>query len=382
MPHTRKTRNLHEEMKEENKPDYLSALPDDFFGVYLFSFLTPSEEAQLAKTSQRFFNLPEGRKAVREEVLEFNNQLRQLLWFVAHGKKRQAEALISQNPLLLLAEAQTSDFSYYYRNGKRYQRRILGAPLGIALGAEDVNLYDKEGKKLLGEGMVEMILRHLRRLPEGEEVIARQMLKQFPKGWEAREKKRQVADLHALLQVRQAIKNSSYNADCQAAILEFINHLAPKALITEGKHWNANLLQSALELGHLGYFHDPRKDNLYYNFIVAYIQTLAPANFAMAQAQGLKELLDQGKYFKRKLKYLRSAGEYYPLCSEPGSRLGIDAWVDPYQGAIGGSAQASRWGLGRDLPSLYFQNYLEAKTAVLQQIIAQLNHPSRRCVVM
>jgi len=233
-----------EEKSTNTKPDRLSALPDQILRYSLFGILGQFAKGQLAKTCHRFANLPEYQNA----RVGFESNLRQLLWFVARGKKRQAELLISQYPELLFAEGPTTDYSFYYRDGQRYQRKLQGTALQIALGAEDVNLYANSGQ-LLGEGMVEMLQRYLRKLPDGEAEIARQTLKQFPIGWEEQEEKEHAADLNALRRVRDAIKASSNNEEFQAAILEFKNHLAPQEVITTGKHWNAKLLQAALEMG-------------------------------------------------------------------------------------------------------------------------------------
>src|SRR5579872_3854534 len=130
------THSRDEEKSTDHKIDRLSALPDDLLACSLFGYLGPIRAAKLAQTSSQlkdlFKDLPESQNA----ILEFESNLKQLLWFVARGKKRQAEALISQYPHLLLAEGDTTDYTLYYFDGQYHQRKHKKrTALQIALGA-------------------------------------------------------------------------------------------------------------------------------------------------------------------------------------------------------------------------------------------------------
>ncbi|HSW71713.1 MAG TPA: hypothetical protein VLH77_07075, partial [Gammaproteobacteria bacterium] len=395
----------------------------------------PSALAQLANTNPRFFyKIPE----LQNAAPEFEKDLGQLLWFVAHGKKQQATALVSRSPELLLFEGETTDYTQFTLDGQRYKRKLQGTALQLALGAEDCGrdgcdlylmpsndeteeettlkklaLYSDDNldspfqyfiageqytiergngenelnsvhfdtlKAMYGsdilcnkplnldnnfltpeqrkaysallkitsqrvtpdkkphtlfvneEGMIEMLMRHLQKLPDGEKIIAEQTLKQFPEGWEEQEENRHQEDLEQLRIVRTALtaKGTSEDPDgskYRAALLEFKKYLAPKGVIREGKHWNARLLDAAFEMGHQEWYNDDQdKNDAFYNEIVGYLQTLAPANYAMAKAQGLHYLLQEGEKFNRDLEYRDREGSYFPLSSSPGFRLGVDSW--------------------------------------------------------
>lgn len=370
-------------------PDRLSTLSDQLLKHSLFRFLGPSGGARLAETSHRlenmFKDLPESKNA----ILEFASNLRQLLLLVARGKKHEAELLISQRPHLLLAEGDTTDYTFYYRDGQYHQRKHKKrTALQIALGAGDVNLYDQSGK-LLDEGMVEMILRYLKKRPDSEAIIAKQIQGQFPPGWEADEEKKHATYLTALHEINYAIKNSSEDKECEAAILKFKNALAPQEEITIGKHWDAKLLLAAFEIGYSEYFYDaPRKDDLFYNVVISYIENLAPAHDAMAMAQGLYYILIQGKNFNRDLKINFGTGSYY-LSSSTGLRYEFDSWVDCYHGVVRPYAAKSprrpvEYGVGAGWLRPIFEAYVGAKTTVLRQFItpSDFHISSFKCAVM
>jgi hypothetical protein len=226
----------------------------------------------------------------------------------------------------LLAEiTKRGHISYVYSG-----HRIKGTALQVALGAEDVSRATHPD-----EGMAEMLMGELRKLPEGEIHIRKQIDAQFSEGWEAIEEKRHAKDLIELCKVRNAITASTNNNDPKliAAIQEFKEYLEPKDIIETGKHWNAWLLHAAIQLGYNEYYNDARKDNFFYDQVIGSINTHAPTNYAMAQAQGLSYLLNPEK-FNRSLKYRQGAGSYFPLSSVPRFRLGVDSWVDGDCGTV------------------------------------------------
>ncbi|MES2218628.1 MAG: hypothetical protein V4501_09490 [Pseudomonadota bacterium] len=229
------------------------------------------------------------------------------------------------------------------------------------------------------EGMYGMLERHIRKyLPiDGEQVIAKEWSERLKHGWEERKAKKLEEELTALRTVREAIANSRTDADCEEAIQTFIKAIKPKGIIKEGFQWNKELLDAAFELGYEEYFYDSRKDDLFYNRIIASIQDIAPDNAAMAQAQGVDPQYE-GDKFKRSLKFRYGDGSYFTR--------GSDSWVDCYYGV-------ARWPVGEGVDGRrsdavglgFFQNYLRAKTAVLQQLMPPPdNHskPRSSCVVM
>ena len=308
----RRKRILEEKTNTNLKPDCFSQLPDHFLRFYLFSFVGSAAKSQLAKTNHRFADFPECHNA--------SQKLRKLLWFVLRGEKHRAEELILQDTDLLLGEDQMLDNS---------ARQPYGTALGMALGAGDFTLYNYNGNKNLGEGMVEMLIRHLIKWPDGKIEIAKQILKQFPEGWEKQEKKIQEEDFQALNKVWKAISASRHPDTCEASVLEFQDHLKPKGVITTGKHWNLKLLYEAINMGYNKPFHDKIKNDLFYNRVIGFIQTLAPTRDAMILRQGLR-LLYANQKFQRDLTYNDSRlGNYFQPAL---GRLGIQSWVDYYDG--------------------------------------------------
>lgn len=196
------------------------------------------------------------------------------------------------------------------------------------------------------EGMVEMLDRHIRRaMPneEGEHEIAKQILEQFPEGWEQEEEKQFEKDQAALTNIRQAISDSKTNDDpkLKAAFEEFRKHLEPesKKIIETGKYGRAILLLTALELGNDKYFYDWRKDDLYYDQVVGWPQRLEPTNCKQDMAQGLHNTRDNGKKSNHSLKYTYGDGHFTLPDSSTG--VGFDSWVDLYYG--GARAARIRW---------------------------------------
>lgn len=96
--------------------------------------------------------------------------------------------------------------------------------------------------------MAEMIERHMKTLPKGEEEIALQKLKQFPEGWAEQEKIREENDSAAIKKVFIAIDQSNTDKDCEKDIEEFINYLKSQDEVKTGYHYNDELLAEAYDL--------------------------------------------------------------------------------------------------------------------------------------
>lgn len=218
------------------------------------------------------------------------------------------------------------------------------------------------------EGMMELLHRHIRRaLPgdEGEHEIARQTLEQLPEGYEEKEDKQ----FTALRTIRKAIADSTSNEDpkLEAAFDAFINHFEPEAkgILRTGTYGKERELLAALEIGDEEYFYDYRKDDLWYNKVVSWLERLQQDNVKHDIAQGLRSKLDLGKKSNCSLKYSYGEG-HFDLSGTPRSGIGFDSWVDLYWGRpVGGGAGriASAWRVPR-----LFRSYVQTKTAALRNI--------------
>jgi hypothetical protein len=266
----------------------------------------------------------------------------------------------------LLAETAKMGHSSYVYSG----HRIKGTALQIALGAEDVSRATHPD-----EGMAEMLMGELRKLPEGEAHIRKQIDAQFVEGWETKEEKQHEEDVKALRKFRKAITDAKASNDPHliAAIAEWKEYLEPKGMTETGKHWNARLKYVALQIDWDEWYNTSWKNDLFYDVGVGSIDTHAPTNWAMAEAQGLSYLLADGggEKFNRSLKYRNSNGSYYPLSSVPGFHLGSDSWVECY---YGGPLPAFA---GRECWRATLEILCRAKTSALQSLCNAPAHNRR-----
>jgi hypothetical protein len=329
------------------------------------------------------------KKAVSEEI-----QKQTLLWYAVRGKKDEVKAILDENPSLVLYKGQVMDYSGRIIEGTAYQ---------IALGAEDVNravlgkdnkpVLDSKGniKLLPDEGMAEMIRGYfIKAFNQDEkaanEEIQKQQEEQFPGGYEAYEnlpevKQEKANDIKALREVIDAIEkatvtftNTTYSAskgevkvdaNCQAALDKFIEHLRPKGILRHGKHFNVELLAEAFKsyddekrFNDFGGSWDSPKNVLMWRKVIGYIQRYLPANCAQAFCQGLYFIVDDNEKLTRSLKFsLESAVSFFPLDSDPCSRLGFDF-------AAGRQRHLASWTDAVDVASL--QNLCRAKAVVFQ----------------
>ncbi len=340
------TRERYFSLAEEKE---LIPLPTGLLQYSFFAYISRDlyTKAQLAKHPQ-FAHLPE----FQGVISELEAKVEQLLWFVSHGKKDQAEKMLKIHPALLLCEGETRDYTGKTRRGTALQ---------LALCAGDVNLYNGSRQQLLGEGMAEMLERYFAKLPSGKEEFTRQITAIFPEDWEEQEEERHERDVAALHKVRKALHHSRDEAECQAALSEFKRYLTCSEGIFD---WNAKLLQAALKMAYKEkQFRDSYKHNLWFNQVIGAIQLTAPVNDAMAMAQGLHGLLKRGRLFKRKLKFTKGRGPYYQSSGVNDSRIGDNLWVDCYSGAVLSRASAS----AGKFQKREFQKYIETKAFVLKE---------------
>lgn len=246
-----------------------------------------------------------------------------LLKHIVRGEQKEAEAMLKNNLSLLLEKGRVTDYS---------GRVIEGTALQLALGAEDIGIHEGE------ECMVEMIQRHLIRLPIGETAIIEQIKQQFPEGYEKEEIKKQEADLNAVNALIKAIGDSkatntaTLEKECEAALNQFRNYLKPSGVITTGQHSNVRMLVKAFEFYYQKYAEfgndkESPKNKLFWEKGIGGIQRSLPANYAQAFCQSLYNYVICDKKLDRRLKvtvFSIDSDPFFPLDSNPRYRLGYD----------------------------------------------------------
>lgn len=254
-----------------------------------------------------------------------------LLTHVIRGEQAKAEKMIKNNPHLLLETGIVVDYS---------GRKIEGTALQLALGADDVKYHDNE------ECMVEMIYKYLKKLPNGEAIIAEQTAKQFPDGWQVKEEQRAMRDSDVLRAVINAIANSTDPADWEKAIhtlrsyLEFENK---SNLFQTGKHFNHQLLVEALDLFNQNYDQfgkfNSAKNNTVWRQVIGTIERYVPATTAQALCTGVGKIVAEKGKLDRTLAlhnyHSDRSVSYFPLDVESGSILGRDFAVYSYYASTG-----------------------------------------------
>jgi hypothetical protein len=305
-----------------------------------------------------------------------------LLQHVVRGELAAAEAMIQQNPALLLCE---DELDTYAADLDMNHVRVRGTAFRLALGAEDAKYHPEE------TGMVDMIAYYLDTYYPGEK--QKQYKAQFPADDEKHERERNEWDIAALNTVVVAIDGASDdvcelvlnpdekaipadNEEAQqllAALNAFRAHLSPKDKrpIRTGKHFNMQLLIEALELydnearyNARGGF-DSSKNNLLLRKVIGYIERFVSACDGYTLAQGPYYIVEENEKLKRTFEfpYDRSK-KFYPLDLEAGSRLGIDITAGP-----GGACVEVAAGADGFAPGL--RKLCQGKTATMQRIMQQ-----------
>lgn len=204
------------------------------------------------------------------------------------------------------------------------------------------------------EGMVQMLQRYLRKLPNGDEMIVAQTREQFPGNWEEIEKARAQRESDALNKVFTAIANSQIGETCEEAIKKFKTYLEQENkgndVIKTGKHFNHQLLAEAFKL-YEDNFDDfggwnSRKNHLAWRKVIGGIQRWLPAATAMALTHAPYNfhapynIVVVGEKLKRSLEFRFDRGYYfYPLDLNPRFRLGEEY-------AVAGNGMPSVDGVG------------------------------------
>ena len=229
------------------------------------------------------------------------------------------------------------------------------------------------------EGMTEMILRHLRKLPYGEEHIAQQIKEQFPNGWERQAQEKANRDVAALIKVEEAIANSLSNKDCAQAIQEFRDYLEfeykEKGIIKTGKHFNSQILIEAFRIYNLKdcIYYDARQSKLFWSNVIGYIQRFLPASYAQVFCQSNYTTEYNYDKLKRSLEFRYFIGIFYPLDGNPDYRLGFDFAAKLMRGLALNQSH---------LPFVCFSNMVAQKELVIRELLGPVHSERQNCVII
>ncbi len=255
---------------------YLAWLPTEVLEKEIGQYLSLEDKFQLSQTSYRFNTL------FKSDARQYSDHIHHFLTHVVRGEKKEVEPYLLRNPRLLLEKMKVTDEA---------GRKIVGTAYQIALGAKDVSLCPSEY-----EEMAEMLARYFKKLPNGEEEIAKQYAQQFPKGFEIEEVKRGRQDSAALNAVFVTIKDKT-KAEVKDDVLAFKEYLkkSTERVIHTGYHFNEALFQEALALyakhfkisGGFG----SGKNKLVVKYVLGGIQRYFPANLAQAACDGFGKMV-------------------------------------------------------------------------------------------
>lgn len=239
---------------------------------------------------------------------DHNPKVLKLATHVVRGEQAEAEAMIKEDPRLLLEKCQVVDYS---------GRTLEGTALQLALGAEDVKFHDKE------VCMTEMIIPYLTALPNGENHKATQILEQFPEDWEKQESAWSQNYLKELNKVVEGIRKSNTDEEARPFIDDWENYLAKQkeGITKSGKHFNMKLLLKTLEVYQSTYKEfGERGDNapknaLFYHKVIGKVLCYLPANYAQAFCTRLHDIVN-GIFLTRTVSYHQHYDAnivFYPL---------------------------------------------------------------------
>lgn len=238
------------------------------------------------------------RNAMTKSCKTFNNffqpglYVTEALHYAAFGMKEKLDILLTRRRDLVYKRGSTVD---------PCGRIVHGTVYRIALGAKDWNPFPDQSF----EEMTEMIERHMRTLPNGEEQIELQKAEQFPEGWEERERIREAIDSAAVKTVFAVIDRSNTDEDCKDAIEAFIRYLKSQDEVKLGYHYNDKLLSEAKDLYNYHCYRrfggpTKRKSRLAAIKIIGNIQGRMTACLAMAHCDGLDRVTEEKKQLSRR----------------------------------------------------------------------------------
>lgn len=305
-------------------------------------------------------------KTVSTSTLKLLHQ--QLLEHVIYGEEEKAQEIMEKHPILLLYKGKVTDYS---------GRKIKGTAYQMALGAEDIE-------------MAEMIQGHLKKLPDGLAEIIRQQKQQFPSDEKnlREENLKEIKALEAITQFicdakEEEIATDDFKFDlkiserCQIALAQFRSSLDPASdkVITQGKHFNLELLLKALELYErhydtFGTCRSSAKNMLFWRQVIGYIQRLMPACYAQAFCQGLYYVVVAGNKLRRSLNFINNRDIFFfPNDSDPHYRLGYEYGVGDWNVWDGPVRKAVQWGITRGIG--FVRSLSQIKAEGLKKIMSR-----------
>ncbi|HEX2549362.1 MAG TPA: hypothetical protein VHM20_06010, partial [Gammaproteobacteria bacterium] len=321
-----------------------------------FTFFMPTEIANLI---MKFYGIEDKKDLFKErDSINFNQffiklqenrrpRIDNLLLHVIRGEQKAAEIIITQHPDYLLDPGHVIDFS-----GRQFYRTALQC----ALAARDVIFKDN-----IKECMAEMIIRHLRMQPNGDEVIAAQVNQQFPLSWNKDESIENLKDMAAVEEIFKKIYESTSAEQLTLPMEQFRNYLKRKYLRDEndniiirttGYDFNYKMLQKAYQL-HIKYENQRIGRQYYYHRndiawvqVIGYLQRFLPACEGQIYAQNLLDVMIYDHAFSRCLdtygRNFPSFGVFFPLEENKGLGFNIAEPRGPGQnmGSIGGEHDA------------------------------------------
>ena len=244
-----------------------------------------------------------------------------LLRHVVYGEEREVQETLDKNPALLYFMAQVTDYS---------ERKIIGCPFQIALGAEDVEMCYM------------LIERYFRQLPHGLETALEQFLEQFPD--------EEHAEIYNFKSLADTISNEIFVDDqlsheTEVALEKFRRNFLPKDVITHGKHFDIRSYLAALETyrnksshKRFSWDRDPpgtwneKQGSLFVSQVIGYLQQYLPACWAQAYCQGLYNVAYGNKLLVRKV-YLNDHTPFFLPKSALG-RYAVSSYSEPDWGRM------------------------------------------------
>ncbi|HLB42002.1 MAG TPA: hypothetical protein VJN02_03945 [Gammaproteobacteria bacterium] len=306
----------------------------------LSRFLPLSAIKALTQVRNRhlFFGFAEG-------SLEADKQIKKFITHVVRGEKAESEAMLKEDPGLLLHKAKVVDEA---------GRTIYGTAYQIALGAKDVSPYPGQF-----EEMAEMLERYLLQLPNGEKERKKQYDEQFPEGFEKQEEARKQRDLDALQKLFKAIDKAKNDHELDDAIKVFKQYLEKENTreFKTGYHFNEDLFIKAAEL--YDHYNDKfggynsKKNNLVAVKGFGGIEGYFPANLAQAMCDGVGNVVEKKQQLTRSKLLNDKKTSFFD------SNLGVSHFVYSYYSV--GPRRGGVWRSGLDSQNERFKTYVEQK---------------------
>jgi len=217
------------------------------------------------------------------------------------AKLKQAEKILLANPefVFLLLTLKGSA-----KNSRGHT--IKGTPLQIAAAALDVGYHDGE------EGMVEMLIRHMKKLPNGESIIAKQLKERFPDDYEDHSDTIDKINLSELDIVFHSIKqfdgltingtHPKFALDIFLAKQSATNsglNFSNKSLITSLRFYDKHYIKYDAYHPIINWGAKPARLSFTWSNLIGTLQDSFPDNILLALQQGISHITNEQKHLDR-----------------------------------------------------------------------------------